>query len=266
MKTRVQQPRTARCALLAGLAGWPAAALLLCRITHDSWLAVRRPQAALDDALALTTGVLGLLVLAWLAAVTMLTVAGELLPAGTRAGAGARRISARAGPAGLRRLIVLAVGTALLLGTAPAHAAGRHPGRPATTAAAPGVPGSPVVPVVPVVDGPSTLDPSWRSTAPAQVPLPPAAGRPLTELDPGWGAADRHRPGVHPRQDVVVRRGDTLWDIAARHLGPAATDAEISRTWPQWYAANRHVIGSDPDRLQPGQQLRPPPSDLGGQS
>ena len=257
MKMRIQQPKTARYALLAGLIGWPAAALLLCRITHDSWLAVRRPQPALDDALALTTGVLGLLVLAWLAAVTMLTVAGELLPAGTRAGAGARRISARAGPAGLRRLIVLAVGTALLLGTAPAQAAGRQPGRPATTAAAPIVPG---------VDGPA-LDPGWRSTAaPVQVPLPPAAGRPLPELDPGWGAADRHRPGVHPRQDVVVRRGDTLWDIAARHLGPAATDAEISRTWPQWYAANRHVIGPDPDRLQPGQQLRPPPSDLGGQS
>src|SRR5207247_2567986 len=125
-----------------------------------------------------TTGVLGLLVLAWLAAVTLLTVAGEVLPAGTRAGAGARRISARAGPAGLRRLIVLAVGTALLLGTAPAHAAGRQPDRPA----------------------------------------------------------------------------------------PTATDAEISRSWPHWYAANRHVIGPDPDRLQPGQLLRPPPSDLGGQS
>src|SRR3954454_18212228 len=104
----LQRPNTARCALLAGLVSWPAAVLLLSRISRDSWLAVRRPQASLDDALALTTGVLGLLVLAWLPAVTMLTVAGELLPAGTRAGAGARRISARAGPAGLRRLIVLA--------------------------------------------------------------------------------------------------------------------------------------------------------------
>src|SRR3954454_17053383 len=107
----LQRPNTARCALLAGLVSWPAAVLLLSRISRDSWLAVRRPQASLDDALALTTGVLGLLVRAGRAAATMSPAAGEWLPAGPWAGAGARRISARAGPAGLRRLIVLAVGT-----------------------------------------------------------------------------------------------------------------------------------------------------------
>jgi resuscitation-promoting factor RpfA len=58
--------------------------------------------------------------------------------------------------------------------------------------------------------------------------------------------------------DVVVRRGDTLWDIAARHLDPGATDAEIALDWPRWFSANRSTLGSDPDRLYPGQRLRPP--------
>lgn len=61
---------------------------------------------------------------------------------------------------------------------------------------------------------------------------------------------------------VVVRRGDTLWAIAARHLGPAATDADVAREWPRWWQANRGVIGGDPDVLLPGQVLVEPT--LGG--
>ncbi len=72
-----------------------------------------------------------------------------------------------------------------------------------------------------------------------------------------WVAPAR-RPGTSVREDVVVRRGDTLWDIAARHLGPGASPAAVSAEWPRWYAANRHVIGPDADLLHPGQRLRPP--------
>jgi nucleoid-associated protein YgaU len=57
---------------------------------------------------------------------------------------------------------------------------------------------------------------------------------------------------------VVVRRGDTLWSIAARHLGPGATDAEIAEQWPRWWQANRGQIGDDPDLLLPGQVLVAP--------
>ena len=57
---------------------------------------------------------------------------------------------------------------------------------------------------------------------------------------------------------MTVRRGDTLWDLAARGLGPAASDAEIAAEWPRWYAANRDVVGADPDLLLPGQQLLAP--------
>jgi nucleoid-associated protein YgaU len=58
--------------------------------------------------------------------------------------------------------------------------------------------------------------------------------------------------------EVVVHRGDSLWAIAARHLGPGATDGQIATEWPRWYAENRAVIGPDPDLIQPGQRLRPP--------
>ena len=59
---------------------------------------------------------------------------------------------------------------------------------------------------------------------------------------------------------VTVRRGDSLWSIASRHLGSGASDVQVAREWPRWYAANRDLIGDDPDLLVPGQQLRPPTS------
>ena len=57
---------------------------------------------------------------------------------------------------------------------------------------------------------------------------------------------------------VTVRRGDSLWSIAAAHLGSGATDAEVAAEWPHWYEVNRAVIGDDPDLLVPGQQLQAP--------
>jgi hypothetical protein len=57
---------------------------------------------------------------------------------------------------------------------------------------------------------------------------------------------------------VTVHTGDSLWSIAAAHLGPDATAAQIARQWPRWYAENRGVIGADPTLIRPGQQLRPP--------
>jgi nucleoid-associated protein YgaU len=57
---------------------------------------------------------------------------------------------------------------------------------------------------------------------------------------------------------VTVRPGDTLWAIAARHLGPAASDAQIAAEWPRWYEMNRDAIGDDPDLILPGTELSPP--------
>ena len=57
---------------------------------------------------------------------------------------------------------------------------------------------------------------------------------------------------------VVVRAGDTLWAIAARALPAGATNAQIARACAQWHAANRDVIGDDPDLIFPTQRLVPP--------
>ena len=62
----------------------------------------------------------------------------------------------------------------------------------------------------------------------------------------------------------MVSRGDSLWRIAARHLGPGATDAEVAAEWPRWWHANRKAVGPDPDLLLPGTRLRPPQLRLDG--
>lgn len=62
---------------------------------------------------------------------------------------------------------------------------------------------------------------------------------------------------------VVVRPGDTLWAVAARHLGPGAPDSAVAAAWPTWYAANAATIGPDPDLIRPGQVLVVP-ADLDG--
>lgn len=58
---------------------------------------------------------------------------------------------------------------------------------------------------------------------------------------------------------VTVHEGDTLWDLTDRLLeadGPS--DEVIAATWPDLYAANEGVIGSDPDHIEPGWELDVP--------
>ncbi|MGA5032726.1 transglycosylase family protein [Streptomyces cellulosae] len=82
--------------------------------------------------------------------------------------------------------------------------------------------------------------------APAADPAPgkKAEQKPATaQTSPGRTSA---RPGRSAsRGDCTVRPGDTLSGIAARHR----TD------WRRLYAANRDVIGDDPDLIVPGQRL-----------
>ncbi|AOR35182.1 transglycosylase [Streptomyces fodineus] len=65
-------------------------------------------------------------------------------------------------------------------------------------------------------------------------------------------AATPERPTGHTNRsesrgtgDYTVREGDTLSDIAARH----------GTTWQRIYAANKKVIGDDPNLIVPGQRL-----------
>ncbi len=56
----------------------------------------------------------------------------------------------------------------------------------------------------------------------------------------------------------TVRRGDSLWRIARDELAPRATDSAIGREVVAVYAANRAVIGPDPDLILPGTELTLP--------
>lgn len=110
-----------------------------------------------------------------------------------------------------------------------------------------------------------------RSVGPGPTPAPaldPPEPPDLALPQPGW-TPTRPAGTAGPSTDVglvstapselldrvVVHRGDTLWGLAASHLGDRATDADVAEEWPRWYAANRDVIGEDPDLLLPGQQL-----------
>jgi hypothetical protein len=99
---------------------------------------------------------------------------------------------------------------------------------------------------------PAHPHPSARSGAvprrsPAPTASPAASGR---STAPG----PRPRPG----DPVTVRAGDCLWFIAARHLDPGATPAQVGAETRRWYAANAARIGADPDLLRPGQVLAAP--------
>jgi nucleoid-associated protein YgaU len=63
---------------------------------------------------------------------------------------------------------------------------------------------------------------------------------------------------VVPRQRVEVRPGDSLWRLSEQRSRPTVSDHDIARLVARTYRANRTVIGSDPDLIQPGQRLRLP--------
>ncbi|GAB2885729.1 hypothetical protein GCM10027074_62800 [Streptomyces deserti] len=75
----------------------------------------------------------------------------------------------------------------------------------------------------------SAPEPAPRKAAPAKAPTRSAA----------------HTDRSSSRGDYTVREGDTLSGIAARH----------GISWERLYAANKAVIGGDPDMIVPGQRL-----------
>jgi len=61
-----------------------------------------------------------------------------------------------------------------------------------------------------------------------------------------------------PPQLRTVRRGDSLWRIARDELAPSAPDSAVCGEVAAIYAANRALIGPDPDLILPGTQLTLP--------
>ncbi|MFR0356463.1 transglycosylase family protein [Streptomyces sediminimaris] len=94
----------------------------------------------------------------------------------------------------------------------------------------------------PASSGPVTT----RSTRTAKTTEAAPSKKPSKKPSKGPARATGHASRGSSRGDYTVRPGDTLSRIAARH----------GTTWQQLYAANRTVIGADPDLIVPGQQLR----------
>ena len=200
---------------------------------------LRHPQdAALHggvDALALAAAATACwIALLWLVLALVVSAAAGL-PG--RCGRVAARLAAATVPATMRRLLAIALGAtvATATGAVPAMASGLPQPRPAASPLSLDWP-------VAAAPAPSTILPAARKAAVA----PRDADRSIEDAD------------------VIVRRGDSLWSIARRHLPPGATDSQIAAAWPRWHAANRFVVGADPDLLLPGQRLVPPDNSSGG--
>lgn len=219
---------------------------------RDAWTAIAAAgPAGPADGILLMAGMGGALLSLWLG-LGMTLSALSALPGAL--GHVCRRLAARIAPAAVRKVVAFVLGTtltaALIPGTAVADS--RHEsGRAAVVAAA-----SYEVKAVGAVNGlfngvaVAAPDASFRF-----VSDPPHVMNTMDAAPPPEWSMDRRES---PQQGVVVLRGDSLWSIAARHLGPGTTAAEITTEWHRWLSANRDVIGADPNLILPGQELLAP--------
>lgn len=262
---------------------WLGVAVLLdvgCLVTvrpHPERLRAAAARVAVepDHALAEIAGTVVFAAAAWAALAIGLVILGT---GPGRCGALARRAQRVVLPAIARRVLVGAVGVGLVV-------------TPAVASAAPNSGASGSVRALPAPAWPGTAD-AGPSEAGASAPAPagprPASGTTPPAKPPAWPTASppvspstqpsapRHTPPHSrppapastpaPRRPasaaaVTVRPGDSLWAIARRRLTAEAgtpSPARVATAWPAWWAANRSVIGSDPDLIRPGQVLHAP--------
>ena len=276
-------------AMVLCLAGASPIATVATLRSVDTW----RPTAGPEVVVPAVAAMAAWLLIAWLTVVTGLMLVAQLrgLP-GQLAG----RLVATVAPLAVRRLVEAALGVTLAsgavagVGAVPAFAATPLPAAASPIAAADragtatAVVGRGIVgfdwpadrseePATPTSPTP-TADPAARSsTAPMASPSPLPSSLPSPPFPPAsppapppsaavLGVEGARQPSAatpgETTTQVVVQRGDSLWAIATRHLGPGATNAGIATEWPRWYAANRAVIGRDPNLLLPGQRLIAP--------
>ncbi|HYO18629.1 MAG TPA: hypothetical protein VES02_08205 [Dermatophilaceae bacterium] len=243
----------------ASLVAGAALGYIFLSTARDAWTAIDAAgPAGPADGLLLMAGLGGTLLSLWLG-LGMTLSALSALPGAL--GDLSRRLAGRIAPAAVRKVVAFVLGTTLTAALIPGTAvAGSSPeaGRPAVVAAARYGDRAPnnvrAVRTVRTFKGVTVAAPdaSFRF-----ISDPPLAKNALEAAPPPeWSLA---RPERHDAR-VVVLRGDTLWSIAADHLGPAASSADIDAEWHRWLAANRDVIGADPNLILPGQLLSPPPS------
>jgi hypothetical protein len=233
-----------------GLAGLVVATLIgawLWRVlssTGEAWGSGRPARA--DELLAALAAAAALAAIAWL---SLGLVLGMLSMVPGSLGRGSVAVADAVTPRVLRRTAAFVLGVGVVAGLAPGASVAAP--SPAVVAM------SPATAAVTEPDAVATPlpDPGFRSLPdPRWVPVAPTV-RPQPDLSVLSRAPEA---SASPTAEVVVRRGDTLWSIAACHLGPGASDAEIAAAWPAWFAANRDVLGHDPDLILPGQVLQAP--------
>lgn len=239
---------------LAAVVGGVVTCVTFAALARSGWTLVTSPgMPAPADVLLAVIATVGFVLSLWLCVSTVVSALAELPGA---FGGACARLAARIAPAAVRKGIALLLGTAIAAavapGTAVATASGPVRQTVATRLADPSL----------AARGGSLPDPGMRPPMTAD-PVPDPGFRPAAPpapaVDATLGPLDtRPRIGGLPEEQYVVRRGDTLWDIASRHLGPRASAATIAHEWPRWYAANRSVVGADPHHIEPGQRLRPP--------
>jgi hypothetical protein len=285
-------------ATAAAAIGWAGLEYVLARATSSQWHLVTTPgPASLDEALTLVVAAVAVALCTWLGASTL---AALLTHFPGRVGRLAEQAAAWVPPV-TRRMAAVLVGATVTGALVPGTALGEATpaALPAAMAAAPGAPapadgweGRPGF-APPAFAAGGAAGPGWRAPGsdapaldgPAFVPTEPSTahagagqGADTTPdagpVAPGWVPTrplQRPQPSAalvvagRPQRgavEVVVHRGDTLWDIVVRQLGPQATDAEVATAWPRWFAANRDVIGGNPDLVKPGQVLRSPGADV----
>ncbi|WP_294565719.1 LysM peptidoglycan-binding domain-containing protein [uncultured Arthrobacter sp.] len=237
---------------------YPAALLGLGAVLVLSGLGLASGASrAPETGIGAVVSVAGLGLLLWWTGALALALGAEVLKRRGRAAAAARMAALT--PGFMRRLAAVLLGANLLAAPCAASAppsASIPPAVPAPTVVVPAV----AALTVPADRGedpqPGQSHPSVREprVSPDWKPLP-------LPCDPGLLARPPSQQGAAPDADsarVVVRRGDSLWSIAAARLGPLASDADIAASWPRWYARNASLIGPDPDLLTPGQTLAAP--------
>ena len=246
---------------LTGL-GTTAGGLLLGagRVLSTAWTVVLRPgPASLDQLSAALASTAAAMTCGWLALALFASVVSALADRAGPALEGTVRlvlVTDRLSPVLLRRLIAGLLGAGLVVGAGTAASASVSESTSVSVSAF----GSAGRPSAASTAAGRTLDPGWvptgvTPTAPTTPPRADPTG-PATQVEAAALPGPRLR--VPLADETVVRRGDTLWSLASRSLGPDAGAAEIAAEWPRWYGANRRVIGSNPDHLEPGQRLRHP--------
>ena len=270
----------------ASLVGAAAVGWIFLGTARDAWTAISvAGPAGPADGILLVAALGGVLLSLWLGLGVGLSALSALPGA---VGHACRCLAGRTAPAAVRKVVAFVLGTTLSAALVPGSAAAGagleapHPGVVAAAGYAIGavravadaapdasfrfISGSVHVDLDDVDDGEAAPLPSWSPERPLlpQRTMPPErtiseertiASERVVPRKPA--PAEVHGSSV---RGIVVHRGETLWSIAARHLGPMATAAAIDAECHRWFATNREVIGDDANLILPGQLLSPPAS------